>query len=77
MPRADPAVLLRDVEEAGVASIELSDTIGGSLEAVWRYAGEIIGDDDVWEAVDRSRGTAARATRCPTDRATLLFERRN
>jgi hypothetical protein len=52
MPRADQPVLLRDVEEADAASIELSDTIGGGLEAVWRYAGEIIGDDDVWEAVE-------------------------
>jgi hypothetical protein len=51
MPRADQPVLLSDVEEADAASIELSDTSGG-LEAVWRYAAEVIGHDDVWEAVE-------------------------
>ena len=52
MPRADEPELLRDIEEADAASIELSDTSGDGLEVVWRYAGEIIGDDDVWEAVE-------------------------
>jgi hypothetical protein len=52
MPRTDQPELLRDVEEADAASIELSGTTGGGLEAVWRYAGEIIGDDDVWGAVE-------------------------
>jgi hypothetical protein len=52
MPRADEPELLRDIEEADAASIELSDSSGGGLEAVWRDAGEIIGDDDVWEAVE-------------------------
>jgi hypothetical protein len=52
MPRADQPVLQCDVEEADAASIELSDVGGSGLDAVWRYAGEIIGDDDVWAAVE-------------------------
>lgn len=51
MPRADESGL-RDIEEADAASIELSDATGAGLEAVWRYAAEIIGHDDVWQAVE-------------------------
>jgi hypothetical protein len=52
MPRADQPVLMRDIEEADAVSIELSDASRGGLEAVWRYAAEIICDDDVWQAVE-------------------------
>jgi hypothetical protein len=52
MPRADEPELLRDVEEADAASVALSGTTDGGLEAVWRYAGEMLGDDDVWKAVE-------------------------
>jgi hypothetical protein len=52
MPRTDQPELMRDVEDADAASIELTDVDGSGLDAVWRYAGEIIADDDVWEAVE-------------------------
>lgn len=42
MPRADQPVLMHDVEEADAMSVELSDAGGRGLEAVWRYAAEIV-----------------------------------
>jgi hypothetical protein len=52
MPCADQPELLRDIEEADRVSVELSDAAGNGLKAVWRYAGETVSDDDVWEAVE-------------------------
>ena len=52
MPRADEPQLQRDVEQADGASVGLSDAAGDGLAAVWRYAGELVFDDDVWEVIE-------------------------